>query len=90
MEVVGKYQFYDGYIMGKNDGYYLEETIENKTFMTYNGTPLQYLKVYEWNVSMAKAYDDFYSTFPTYRAVSYAGAVTGSLNGAFEFTTKSE
>ena len=90
VEVVGKYQFYDGYIMGKNDGYYLEETIENKTFMTYNGTPLQYLKVYEWNVSMAKAYDDFYSTFPTYRAVSYAGAVTGSLNGAFEFTTKSE
>jgi len=53
-----------GILWAKNDGYYLEETIENKTFMTYNGTPLQYLKVYEWNVSMAKAYDDFLFYIP--------------------------
>jgi len=56
----------------------------------YNGDPLQYLKVYEWNVWSAIAYDDFYSTWPLFRAVSIAGDGSGSLNGAFEFTTQSE
>jgi hypothetical protein len=62
----------------------------NVTSVIYNGIPLQYLKVYEWNVDDAIAYDDFYETFPYYRAISVAGAGSGSLNGAFEFTTKSE
>ena len=64
------------------------------------GEPLQYLKVYEWNVYNAIAFDDDYDIFPEYRAVSIAGEFTftdeegimgtGSLNGAFEFTTQSE
>ena len=88
---VGKYQYYDWYIMGKNDSYYTRYgEVENKTSVVYFGEPLQYLKVYEWNVDYAIAYDDVYYTFPEYRAVSIAGAGSGSLNGAFEFTTKSE
>ena len=91
VEIVGKYQNYDWYIMGKNDSYYTwNGGGENITSWIYDGEPLQYLKVYEWNVDYAIAYDDFYSTFPDYRAISVAGAATGSLNGAFEFTTQSE
>jgi hypothetical protein len=91
VEIVGKYQYYDFYIMGKNDSYYTwYGDVENETSVVYNGEPLQYLKVYEWNVDFAVAYDDFFSTFPEYRAISIAGEGTGSLNGAFEFTTKSE
>lgn len=89
--IVGKQQLYEWYIGGKNDSYYtLEGEANNITSWVYDGEPLQYLKVYEWNVSYATAYDDFYSTFPAYRAISVAGAGTGALNGAFEFTTKSE
>jgi hypothetical protein len=89
--VVGKYQIYNCYIMGKNDSASTWEGVTvNETFVTYNGTPLQYLKVYEWNVDYAIAYDDIYLSFPGYRAVSIAGEGTGSLNGAFEFTTQSE
>jgi hypothetical protein len=88
---VGKYQGYNCYIMGKNDSSSTwEGVIINETFVTYKGIPLKYLKVYEWNVDSAIAYDDFYYTFPEYRAVSIAGGGTGSLNGAFEFTTQSE
>ena len=88
---VGKYQFYDCYIMGKNDSYYTwTAEVWNETSVVHFGEPLQYLKVYEWNVNSAIAYDDFYYTFPEYRAVSIAGGGTGSLNGAFEFTTQSE
>jgi len=91
IEAVGKYQIYDCYIMGKNDSASTWEGITvNETFVTYSGTPLQYLKVYEWNVVYAIAYDDIYLSFPEYRAVSIAGGGTGSLNGAFEFTTQSE
>jgi len=89
--VVGKYQIYTCYIMGKNDNYYtLYDEVVNETSVVHFGEPLQYLKVYEWNVGSATAYDDFYYTFPEYRAVSIAGRGTGSLNGAFEFTTQSE
>ncbi len=88
---VGKYQYYDFYIMGKNDSYYTRYgEVGNETSVVHFGEPLQYLKVYEWNVDYAIAYDDFYYTFPEYRAVSIAGGGTGSLNGAFEFTTQSE
>jgi thiol-disulfide isomerase/thioredoxin len=91
VDIVGKFQQYYFYVIGKNDGYYSwEDFVENVTSVVYNGKPLQYLKVYEWNVDDAKAYDDFYDTFPYYRAVSVAGAGGGSLNGAFEFTTQSE
>jgi hypothetical protein len=91
VEIVGKYQYYDFYIMGKNESYYTwYGEVGNETSVVYNGEPLQYLKVYEWNVAYAIAYDDFYSTFPGYRAISIAGGGTGALNGAFEFTTKSE
>jgi len=91
VEIVGKYQYYDWYIMGKNDSYYTwNGGVENVTSWVYDGEPLLYLKVYEWNVWYAVAYDDSYSTFPEYRAISIAGAGTGSLNGAFEFTTQSE
>jgi len=92
VEIVGKYQQYDWYIMGKNDSYYTGYgTLENETSVIYDGEPLQYLKVYEWNIYNAIAFDDDYGTFPEYRAVSIAGAGTGfSLNGAFEFTTQSE
>ena len=90
-EIVGKYQYYDFYIMGKNDSYYTwYGEVGNETSVVYNGEPLQYLKVYEWNVDYAIAFDDFYSTWPEFRAVSIAGEGTGSLNGAVEFTTKSE
>jgi len=58
--------------------------------VVYDGEPLQYLKVYEWNIDYAIAFDDDYGTFPEYRAVSIAGGGNGSLNGAFEFTTQSE
>ena len=89
--VVGKYQIYNCYIMGKNNSDYTWYTgIENETSVVHFGEPLQYLKVYEWNVDYAIAYDDFYYTFPEYRAVSIAGGGTGSLNGVFEFTTQSE
>lgn len=89
--VVGKYQYYDFYIMGKNDSYYIRYgEVGNETSVVHSGEPLQYLKVYEWNVYYAIAYDDFYYTFPGYRAVSIAGGGTGSLNGAFKFTTQSE
>ena len=88
---VGKYQHYDWYILGKNDSYYTRYgEVENKTSVVYFGEPLQYLKVYEWNVDYAIAFDDDYGTFPEFRAVSIAGGGTGSLNGAFEFTTQSE
>jgi len=92
VEVVGEYQHYDWYIMGKNDNYYTGYGInlENETSVVYDGEPLQYLKVYEWNIDYAVAFDDDYGTFPEYRAVSVAGGGTGSLNGAFEFTTQSE
>jgi hypothetical protein len=101
VEVVGKYQDYDFYIMGKNDSYYTwDDEVGNETSVVYNGEPLQYLKVYEWNVYNAIAFDDDYSTFPEFRAVSIAGYFTftpeegitgtGSLNGAFEFTTQSD
>jgi DNA-binding protein/thiol-disulfide isomerase/thioredoxin len=91
VDIVGKFQQYYFYVIGKNDGYYSwMDFVENVTSVIYNGIPLQYLKVYEWNVDDAIAYDDFYETFPYYRAISVAGAGSGSLNGAFEFTTKSE
>ena len=91
IEIVGKYQYYDWYIMGKNDSYYTwNGGAENITSWVYDGEPLQYLKVYEWNVDYAISYDDFYFTFPVYRAISIAGDGNGSLNGAFEFTTQSE
>jgi len=101
IEIVGKYQDYYFYIMGKNDSYYTwDDEVENETSVVYDGEPLQYLKVYEWNVYNAIAFDDDYGTFPEFRAVSFAGEFTittagevmgtGSLNGAFEFTTKSE
>jgi len=92
VEVVGEYQHYDWYIMGKNDSYYTgyDTAVENETSIVYDGEPLQYLKVYEWNIDYAVAFDDDYGTFPEYRAVSVAGGGTGSLNGAFEFTTQSE
>lgn len=92
IELAGKYQQYFCYIIGKNDDYYTTWSTEvwNKTSVVYDGEPLQHLKVYEWNVNYAVAYDDDYGTFPPYRAVSFAGVKTGSLNGAFEFTTQSE
>jgi thiol-disulfide isomerase/thioredoxin/DNA-binding protein len=98
VEVVGEYQHYDWYIMGKNDNYYTGyDTVENETSVVYDGEPLQYLKVYEWNIDLAIAFDDDYGTFPEFRAVSVAGNYDiiwetggGSLNGAFEFTTQSE
>lgn len=91
VEVVGKYQHYDWYIMGKNDSFYTGYgTVENETSVVYDGEPLQYLKVYEWNIDYAIAFDDDYGTFPEFRAVSIAGGGNGSLNGAFEFTTQSE
>lgn len=93
VEIVGNYQHYDWYIMGKNDSYYTGYgTVENETSVVYDGEPLQYLKVYEWNIDQAIAFDDDYGTFPEFRAVSFAGAGawSGSLNGAFEFTTQSE
>jgi len=93
VEVVGNYQIYNFYIMGKNDSSSTWEDVTiNETFVTYNGTPLQYLKVYEWNVDYAIAYDytyDYYDSIDL-RAISIAGGGTGSLNGAFEFTTQSE
>jgi len=93
VEVVGNYQIYNCYIMGKNDSSSTWEDVTiNETFVTYNGTPLQYLKVYEWNVDYAIAYDytyDYYDSIDL-RAISIAGGGTGSLNGAFEFTTQSE
>ena len=91
VDIIGKFQDYYFYVIGKNDDYYSwMDFVENVTSVVYNGKPLQYLKVYEWNVYKAIAYDDFYDTFPSYRAVSVAGAGSGSLNGAFEFTTQSE
>jgi len=91
VEIVGNYQHYDWYIMGKNDNYYTGYgTVENEISVVYDYEPLQYLKVYEWNVDNAIAFDDDYGTFPEFRAISVAGAGTGSLNGAFEFTTQSE
>ena len=87
VDTVGEYQEYHFYVMGKNDSNYTwDGEVGNETFVAYNGDPLQYLKVYEWNVYNAIAYD----TFPDYRAVSIAGDGNGSVNGAFEFTTKSE
>jgi hypothetical protein len=97
VEVVGKYQHYDWYIIGKNDSYYTGYgTVENETSIVYDDEPLQYLKVYEWNIDNAIAFDDDYGTFIEFRAISIAGEMTslpngtGSLNGAFEFTTQSE
>jgi hypothetical protein len=95
VELVGKYQYFDWYVQGKNDSVYTwnggGEMLTSWVYSwDYNGDPLQYLKVYEWNVDYAVAYDDSYSTFPVYRAVSIAGDGNGSLNGAFEFTTGSE
>jgi len=91
VEIVGKYQYYEWYIMGKNDSYYTwNGGGEMVTSWVYFGEPLQPLKVYEWNVDYAVAYDDIYNTFPAFRAVSFAGSGNGSLNGAFEFTTQSE
>lgn len=104
VEIVGKYQDYNCYIMGKNDSSSTwEDSAENETLM-YCNVPLQYLKVYEWNIDLAIAFDDDYGTFPEFRAISIAGDYDitidiedhpedyggGSLNGAFEFTTKSE
>ena len=89
VEIVGDYQIYNCYIMGKNDSSSTwEDFTINETFVTYSSTPLQYLKVYEWNVNSAIAYD--FDDFLVTRAISIAGWGTGSLNGAFEFTTKSE
>jgi hypothetical protein len=95
VELVGKYQYFEWYVRGKNDGFYTwngggERLTSLLYSWDYNGNPLQYLKVYEWNVDYAVAYDDSYSTFPEYRAVSIAGDGNGSQNGAFEFTTGSE
>jgi len=91
VEIVGNYQQYQWYIMGKNDSYHTwDDWGWNQTSVVYDGEPLQYLKVYEWNVYNAIALDDDYGTFPEFRAVSIAGGGTGSLNGAFEFTTQSE
>jgi len=91
VEVVGKYQIYQWYIMGKNDSYSTgDDEVKNATSVVYSGEPLQYLKVYEWNVDYAVAYDDIYLSFPAFRALSIAGGGTGSLNGAFKFTTKSK
>jgi len=91
VEIVGKYQYYDWYILGKNDSYSTgDDEVENATSVVYSGEPLQYLKVYEWNVDYAVAYDDIYLSFPAFRALSIAGGGTGSLNGAFKFTTKSK
>ena len=89
VEIVGDYQIYNCYIMGKNDSSSTwEDVTVNETFVTYNSTPLQYLKVYEWNVNSAIAYD--YDDFFDLRAISIAGWDSGSLNGAFVFTTQSE
>jgi len=90
VEIVGDYQVYNYYIIGRNDdsSSAWEGFAVNETFVNYNDTPLQYLKVYEWNVDSAIAYD--YDDFFDLRAISVAGWETGSLNGAFEFTTKSE
>ena len=91
VEIVGDYQIYNCYIMGKNDSSSTwEDVTVNETFVTYNSTPLQYLKVYEWNVNFAIAYDfdDFFDLRA--RAISIAGWDSGSLNGAFVFTTQSE
>ncbi|MBA7516190.1 hypothetical protein ES705_08236 [subsurface metagenome] len=88
---VGNYREYEFYVIGKNDSDYTwSGSVENETSVVYNGEPLQYLKVYEWNVDYAIAFDDDYGTFPEYRAVSIAGGGAGSLNGSFEFTTQSE
>jgi len=93
IETVGNYQIYNCYIMGKNDNSSTwEDATVNETFVVYDGTPLQYLKVYEWNVDYAIAYDYTYDYDDSIdlRAISIAGRGTGSLNGAFEFTTQSE
>jgi len=89
IEIIGDYQIYNYYIMGRNDSSSIrEDVVINETFVTYNDTPLQYLKVYEWNVNFAIAYDyDDYDDFFATRAISIAGWGTGSLNGAFVFTT---
>ena len=93
VEVVGNYQIYNCYIMGKNDNSSTwEDATVNETFVVYDGTPLQYLKVYEWNVDYAIAFDYTYNYDDSIdlRAISIAGGGTGSLNGAFVFTTQSE
>jgi len=91
IEIVGNYREYDWYILGKNDiDYTWNGGGEMVTSWTYDGEPLQPLKVYEWNIDYAVAYDDIYDAGPQYRAVSIAGSGNGSVNGAFEFTTCSE
>lgn len=91
VESVGNYQEYDWYVLGKNDiDYTWNGGGEMVTSWTYDGEPLQSLKVYEWNIDYAIAVDDIYDTGPEYRAVSIAGSGNGSVNGAFEFTTCSE
>jgi hypothetical protein len=91
VDSVGKYREYDWYILGKNDiDYTWNGGGEMVTSWTYDGEPLQPLKVYEWNIDYAIAIDDHYDTDPEYRAVSIAGSGNGSVNGAFEFTTCSE
>ena len=90
---VGNYREYEFYVMGKNDNSSTwEDATVNETFVVYDGTPLQYLKVYEWNVDYAIAFDYTYNYYDSIdlRAISIAGGGTGSLNGAFVFTTQSE
>lgn len=85
IEVVGEYQIYNCYVASNSSSTW-EDVVVNENFVIYNSTPLQYLKVYEWNVDYAAAYDDFFDL----RAISLARGGTGSLNGAFVFTTQSE
>ena len=86
---IGKYQDYYLRVIGKNDSDYVyNDVIYDRTYFTIT-EPLQQLKVYEWNISSATAYDDWDSDNPDhpYRAISIAGSFNGSLNGSFEFTT---
>lgn len=88
-KIVGEWQNYRWYIMGKNDDVSTCEGSEWNTTCCEISEPLQSLKVYEWNIYFAYAYDDYdFNNFPNYRAISYAGfRNTGALNGSFEFTT---
>jgi len=87
LQEIGAKRYYKISLRGKNDSSNLwEYGLWNNTSIEYSGPTLQYLKIYEWNIYEAYAYNFEYD----YTAVSIASDGNGSLNGSFGFTTKSE
>lgn len=85
-QLVGESQSYDFVVQGVTDEQpMMKKKVDSQTSIIYDGHQLKNGKLYEWDIVNASAFSEY---SPLSFAISASGGQsTGSLNGAFRFST---